>query len=163
LLRADLDADWTTTAHDHGLTRGHLAGLRTPDRTVREVNPSALRGRLTELDATLTRSHVRAIALEYAAGHPMTDALTHLGNLRDEGELLPLADSSWTTRDHREREYQTVALAQRLAAGDVEAIPQRLIARHAQQLDEQLHQRGGRCLTNNEQRSSSRAGRDNWS
>jgi conjugative relaxase-like TrwC/TraI family protein len=140
----DLDHHWTETAQALGVARDDVDEIRANDEHVVDaVDPERLRAALTEHDATLTRSHARAIAMEQSAGQPIRDALVQLARMRDSGELLTLTDGTLTTREHRHREQQTVAMADRLAGGDADPIPQPLVTRHAAQLDRQLRERGG--------------------
>jgi conjugative relaxase-like TrwC/TraI family protein len=141
---ADLDSHWRGTARELGVIRDNITGLRGNDEhVVEDVDPERLRAALTEHDATLTRSHARAIALEQCAGQPIHHALVQLARMRDSGELLTLTDGTLTTREHRHREHQTVAIADRLAGGDADPIPQPLVTRRGDQLDRQLRGRGG--------------------
>jgi conjugative relaxase-like TrwC/TraI family protein len=142
--RQDLDRHWLATAEQMGVTRRELAEMRQPNRTPLRARREHIQAQLTEHDATISRSHARAIALEQAAGEPIMQALTHLAELRDQGELVELDDASWTTRTHRGQEVATEALATRLAAGDVEPIPPTLVDHHRQRLDQELQTRGGR-------------------
>ena len=140
----DLDRHWTQTAHELNVNRDDLNRIQDNDaRAVNEVDPGRMRTALTDHDATLTRSHARAIAFEQSAGLPIHQALVQLARMRDEGELLTLTDGSLTTREHRHREHQTIAAAYRLVGGDADPIPEALITRHADQLDRQLRDRGG--------------------
>jgi conjugative relaxase-like TrwC/TraI family protein len=140
----DLDHHWTDTAQELGVTRDHVDQVLANDRReVEDVDPERLRAALTEHDATLTRSHARAIAMEQSAGQPIRHALVQLARMRDLGELLTLTDGTLTTREHRHREQQTIATADQLAGGDADPIPQPLVTRHAAQLDQHLRERGG--------------------
>jgi conjugative relaxase-like TrwC/TraI family protein len=141
---ADLDRHWADAAQALDVTPHDLARLRTHDQDVIDtVDPERLQAALTEHDATLTRSHARAIAIEQSAGLPIHQALVKLARMRDTGELLTLTDGSLTTRQHRHREHQTIAAADRLAGGDAEPIPEPLISRYAERLDHQLRDHGG--------------------
>ena len=152
--RGDLDAHWAQTAGDLGVHRKEITHGPDGQRPAMVADGAAVEAALTEHDAMLTRSHARAIALEQSAGAPIRDALLTLAQLRDTKDLLTLADGSLTTRQHRDREDNTVATARRIAAGDVEPIPQPLIDRHAERLDRQLQEQGGRL--SDEQRAALR-------
>ena len=152
VTRADLDTAWTQTATGLGLTARDLDALQQNDRPQPTPNPERLEAQLTEHDATLTRSHARAIALEQSAGLPIRDALLTLAQMRDSDRLLTLADGTLTTHAHRTREQQTAALAARLTAADVDPIPPSLVEQNAARLDGELHASGGSLST--EQRAA---------
>ena len=143
VTQEELDHHWTQTAADTGLHRRDIAALRQPARELTPTDENTLAAGLTEHDATLTPTQARAIALEQTAGVPIADALTQLSRMRDGGGLLTLADGALTTREHRRRERATVAVTQRLAAGDVDPIPAELIHEHAARLDAELQEHGG--------------------
>ena len=142
--REDLDAHWRATAQGAGVDRNAVSDLREPGRELVPVRREQIRARLTEHDATVSRSHARAIALEQAAGEPIIHALTHLAQMRDQRELLELDDASWTTRSHRDQETATEILATRVAAGASDPIPPRLVEHQRERLDQELETRGGR-------------------
>jgi conjugative relaxase-like TrwC/TraI family protein len=149
----DLDHHWTEAAQELGVTRDHVDQILANDRReVEDLDPERMLTALTEHDATLTRSHARAIAMEQSAGVPIHRALVQLARMRDLGELLTLTDGTLTTREHRHREHQTVAMTDRLAGGDADPIPQPLVTRHAAQLDQHLRERGG--MLSKEQREA---------
>jgi conjugative relaxase-like TrwC/TraI family protein len=140
----DLDRRWTATAEQAGVGADELHEMRRPDRAVPPASQERIRTQLTEHDATLSRSHARAIALEQSAGEPIVQALTHLAEMRDRHELLELDDRSWTTKSHRDQERATEALTIRLAAGDSEPIPRVLVDNHLERLDQELIAIGSR-------------------
>jgi conjugative relaxase-like TrwC/TraI family protein len=145
---ADLNHYWTQSAHELNVSRHDLDRIRANDACEAEdVDPRRLLEALTEHDATLTRSHARAIALEQSAGLPIHQTLVQLARMRDSGELLTLTDGSLTTREHRHREHQTIVIAYELVSGDADPIPEALITRHTDQLDHQLRDRGGALST----------------
>lgn len=99
---------------------------------------------MTEFDAAFPARDARAVALERSAGVPVDDALAQLRALRSSEEILVLADRTGTTRAHRGRERTVVAIAERLAAGQLQPLGAALTARHTDRLDRELAAGGGR-------------------
>ncbi|MHB8693097.1 MAG: AAA family ATPase [Solirubrobacteraceae bacterium] len=145
LTRADLDANWHTTAGERGLSRDTVDQLRAPTPTILAGPPipSMVAG-LTEFDAAFPARDARAVALEQAAGVPIDQALDALRGLREDGEILHLADGTGTTREHRAREHATVTSARQLAAHTTTPIPNEGVRAQAERLDRELRARGGR-------------------
>jgi conjugative relaxase-like TrwC/TraI family protein len=139
----DLDAHWQRTGRELGLDRDALDRLRVPI-VIGAPAPGRLLDALTEFDATFPARDARAVALEQSAGLSIKDALEALTGLRDGGDILPLQDGTGTTRKHRGRERETVALARRLAANTISPLPAASVAEHAARLDAELRERGGR-------------------
>ena len=71
-------------------------------------------------------------------------SLVSFDRLRDEAEILPLADGTATTREHRAAEQATEGTATRVADSRVEPVPERFVQREADILDQQLQKQGGR-------------------
>lgn len=150
----DLDREWRRTAAPLGLSRERIEVLyRRPHEQVLPVDPRGVLEALTEFDATFPARDARAVALELCAGAPIDDALAQLRALRAREEILVLADRTGTTRAHRGRERTVVAIAERLAAGQLRPLPAALTARHTDRLDRELVAAVGGRLSE-EQRSA---------
>jgi conjugative relaxase-like TrwC/TraI family protein len=140
----DLDAHWQQTGREHGLDHRKLEQLRVAHRPLAPAGRRALIDGLTEFDATFAARDARAVALEVSAGVPIAVALHALGDLRDTGELLRLADGTATTREHRNRERAALRVAERLAASTAAPLDPGTVDAQAQQLDAELGRHGGR-------------------
>ncbi|MGH3265811.1 MAG: MobF family relaxase, partial [Trebonia sp.] len=140
-----LDRHWHTTANHHRFTESERSELRDQQRVPpRPVDAGLLAGALTEFDATFTATQARAVALEQNAGIPIGHAVAQLTELREQGELLTLADGQLTTRRHRHWELQTVQHLNQTAAQRAPVLPPGLVAGEAQILDARLRTVGGR-------------------
>ena len=145
LTVGDLDAVWRHTALGLGASRERIEVLRHQHPVA--MMPAAageVLEALTEFDATFPARDARAVALERSAGAPIDSALEQLRVLRSSEEILVLADGTGTTRQHRDRERTVLAIAQRLAAGRLGALPAIVTAREADRLDRELATAGGR-------------------
>jgi conjugative relaxase-like TrwC/TraI family protein len=114
--QTDVAAAWRAVGAEHGLTRAQAESLfETRQRTAspdREALERDVLANVTRTRSMLARRDVQARAYELAAGvaHPR-EADAALASLAREGELIPLQGGVWTTRELREREQRTVALA----------------------------------------------------
>jgi conjugative relaxase-like TrwC/TraI family protein len=114
----DVDGAWLAVGEEYGLTRERVhslfAGQLTParDRSVERDLPRDFLAEVTRDRATVSDRDLRAGAYELAAGvcHPSrADRL--VTDLAHSGELIALEGGMWTTRELREREQRTVAVA----------------------------------------------------
>lgn len=158
ITRSDLDRHWRAAAREVGVDQRQAERLRDGGDRERPApaKPAALGEALMEFDATLEPREARAVALERSAGAALAEALEVLKVLRQEGELLGLADGSLTTRRHRARERAAVGTAERLAAGQVRALPESLVEREVRRLQARLAAGGGELA--DEQRQAIRLG-----
>jgi hypothetical protein len=140
---ADLDRHWAQTARPLGLDGSGVKQLRADRRPLAAADDRELLSRLTEFDATFSATEARAVALEASAGVSIRGALWRLAELRHGGEVIGLRDGRETTWAHRDTEHQTVAAAERLAAGRLTDIPARLIEHETERLDGQLRRLTG--------------------
>ncbi len=140
----DLDERWRGVADELRLRSEDIGGLRAERPALEVADPAVVLDGLTEFDATFPARDARAVALERSAGAPIDQALQQLQQLRDNDELLLLADGTGTTREHRAREEATVATAQQLASTNVPPIVPELVRRETDRLDQELAARGGR-------------------
>ncbi len=148
----DLDSHWRATARRHRFDSSAVERIRKAPRDLAPAGEQELVGRLNEFDARFTDREARAVALEASAGTPIPHALQPLDGLERTGQLLRLADQTETTQRHRAAERDTVAVVQRLAGAQVEAIPRGLAEREVVRLDEQL--RAGGAALSREQRAA---------
>ena len=149
----DLDNQWRRDALSHEVSRERLEVLRvSPKPPLQSASPQDVLTALTEFDSTFAARDARAAALEQSAGAPIAVALEQLQALRASGEILLLEDGTGTTRDHRGYEQAVVTITQRLAATELEPIPEHLSAREADRLDQELAANGGRL--SDEQRTA---------
>ena len=152
VTRADLDREWTHTAGRIGFTARDLDRLRGHERSLVPAGDGVLLERLTEFRATFADREARAVALEASAGVGIDQALTGLARLREEGQLLALADGRSTTAAHRRAEHATVKIAANLATSRSTAIPARLAERETMLLAAELERVGGKLTA--EQRTA---------
>jgi conjugative relaxase-like TrwC/TraI family protein len=149
----DLDEEWHRTALGLEVSRERIEVLRHQHATALEpAPPREILEALTEFDATFPARDARAVALERSAGAPIDTALDQLRQLRANEDILVLADGNGTTRQHRGRERTVVAIAERLTAAQLEALPAALAAQEAERLDRELAIVGGRL--SDEQRAA---------
>lgn len=103
--RGELDGAWRATAASHELTEVPVTELadRRPDAWSARVVEHA-----TERSAVFPERELRCVALEQAAGTGIAPerALADLGVLRENGQILELADGSLTTARMRALESQ---------------------------------------------------------
>ncbi len=150
----DLDQAWYDAASEHDFDARSVQTLRNPylrldqprgldenqlDRRILE--------RLTEFDATFAPREARAVALEVVAGSDPAAGLAALERLGERSEILGLADGRQTTRAHRGMERAAVAAADRLAAGEGNPIPARLVDAQITGLQDQLAAQGARLAS----------------
>jgi hypothetical protein len=139
----DLDRHWAQTARTIGRDSVRVDRLRAERTPPAAADDRVLLARLTEFDATFSETEARAVALEASAGVPVRGALRRLAQLRHDGEVIGLRDGRETTWTHRAIERETVAAAERLAAGRVTAIDGELVVRETARLDGELRRQGG--------------------
>jgi conjugative relaxase-like TrwC/TraI family protein len=139
----ELDDHWRKAAARHRLDRAAFGRLRAARPQLQPATRRELLDALTEFDATFHAREARAVALERSAGLPITPALDGLRELRAADEILVLTDGTGTTRQHRNLETTTVALAARLAATAVAALDPVVVTRECERLDRELHDLGG--------------------
>jgi conjugative relaxase-like TrwC/TraI family protein len=142
--KLELDEHWRNAGRRHRLDRTEFGRLRAARPQLRPAARNELLEGLTEFDAKFHAREARAVALERCAGLPITPALDALRDLRSTGDIFVLADGTGTTRQHRNLETGTVALAARLAGTAVAALDPKLVARECERLDRELRQHGGR-------------------
>lgn len=143
---ADLDAHWQATGAQLGITPDRLRGLRRAEGALAQPRDSLL-GRLTEFDARFTAREARAVALEHAVGRSTQEALGELGALRAAGEVVRLADGTFTTRAHRQAEAATVDTIGRRAAGRVTPVAETTVGGEIDRLDARLSEHGAGGVT----------------
>jgi conjugative relaxase-like TrwC/TraI family protein len=149
----DLDTAWRRTATGFGFSRERIEVLRheqhdkltpPPQRDVLEA--------LTEFDATFPARDARAVALERSAGIPIDQALHALVTLREQEQILVLADGTGTTRAQRGKERTVVAIVDQLTQERVTPLPTGLADAEVDRLDAELARTGGRL--SDEQRAA---------
>jgi hypothetical protein len=141
----DLDEHWRATAGNHQLDTPAVEQLGSTARPpLSPADRSKLLEGLTEFDATFPARDARAVALERSAGVPIARALEPLRELREDDDILVLADGSGTTREHRGRERTTVTIAERLSSQTVAPLAAAVVARETERLDRELAERGGK-------------------
>jgi conjugative relaxase-like TrwC/TraI family protein len=112
---------WCAVGAEHGLTRDEAKGLFTGvDRGLaqslnreqgRDLGRELIKA-LTRERSTVSQRDLHARAYELAVGWgPPEHADRVVEQLVQSGELVPLQGGQWTTRELREREQQTLALA----------------------------------------------------
>jgi conjugative relaxase-like TrwC/TraI family protein len=121
----DVDRAWRAVAEEYGLTREHAQSLfTTAERSQGEQRDLAreLLRDVTREHSTVSERDLRARAYELSAGvcHP-SRADRVVADLARSGELIALEGGLWTTRELREREQATLALA--TARADERAAP----------------------------------------
>jgi conjugative relaxase-like TrwC/TraI family protein len=120
--RMDVNEAWRALGEEHGLTQRRSQelfrdwGLETPKVDLRaELLPEVTRER-----ATITERELKAKAYELSAGAcapAHADAL--INELIRDGELLRLEDGTWTTKQLREKEQRTIAIAEQRVSKDI--------------------------------------------
>ncbi len=117
----DVDRAWRAVAEEYGLSRERVQGLFAGERIAterdgRDLAAELLRGVVSER-SMISERDLRARAYELSAGvcHPVQADRT-LAALTRSGELVALEGGMWTTRELRQRERQTLALAQQRAS-----------------------------------------------
>jgi conjugative relaxase-like TrwC/TraI family protein len=117
-----VDAAWRAVGEEYGLTREQAQSLFTgidssltqnvTGEQVRDLGRDLL-GDVTKEQSTVRERDLHARAYELSAGvSPPREADRVLDGLVQSGELVELQGGLWTTRELREREQQTMALAQ---------------------------------------------------
>ncbi len=153
----DLDKEWRRTALALGVSRERIDVLRRrPAPALEPAGTPDVLGALTEFDATFPARDARAVALERSAATPIHAALEQLRALRASEDILVLSDGTGTTRDHRGRERAVVAIAERLAAREVQPLAATATAAEIRRLDRELSETGGRL--SEEQRTAIQVG-----
>ena len=128
---------WRAVGAEHGLTRDQAKGLFTGVDHGLTQNLKGEQGRDLgrELIGALTREHstvsdrdLHARAYELAVGWGPPEQADHVvRGLVQSGELVPLQGGSWTTRELREREQQTLALAKERSTERVAPVSERTL------------------------------------
>lgn len=120
----NVDGAWKAVGEEHGLTHEQAQSLYTQHEHERTAEPEQNLAQRFLADVTRDRSMVverdvyaRAYELSPGNCHP-TDAHRMVGELARTGELVALQGGMWTTRELRERERQTVQLAESRARGE---------------------------------------------
>ncbi len=141
----DLNVAWRQTAAGHGFGRERIEVLRHghPDELAPAPTSEVLNA-LTEFDATFPARDARAVALERSAGIPIDQALRALVTLREQEQILVLADGNGTTRPQRGKERTVVAIVDQLTQERVMPLPDGLATAEVDRLDSELTQAGGR-------------------
>jgi conjugative relaxase-like TrwC/TraI family protein len=130
---AKADGAWRAMAAEHGLSREQAHGLfNTPERQLGQERAEAgtqsfsreLVAKVTEKSSMVGERELYATAYELSAGecHP-SQAQELVKDLERSGELIRLQGEKWTTKELREREQRTVAIAKERA--DENAAPVR--------------------------------------
>jgi conjugative relaxase-like TrwC/TraI family protein len=116
----DVDRAWRAVAEEYGLSRERVGSLFAAQRIAterdgRDLASELLRDVVSER-SIISERDLRARAYELSAGvcHP-AQADRVLAELARSGELVRLEGGLWTTRELRERERQTLTLAQQRA------------------------------------------------
>jgi conjugative relaxase-like TrwC/TraI family protein len=128
---------WRAVGAEHGLTRDEAKGLFTGvDRGLtqslkgeqgRDLGGELI-GALTREHSTVSDRDLYARAYELAVGWgPPEQADKVVEQLVQSGELVPLQGGSWTTRELREREQQTLALAKERSTEPVAPVSERTL------------------------------------
>ena len=141
-----LDHAWEAAARDHGLSLTRFHRLRRLPFSEPEPG-SDLLDRLTEFDARFTARDARAVALEASAGVAIDEAIAPLGQLRRDGSLLELSDTTLTTGRHRAAERATLAAVDGLAGARARPIEEPLARTEIDRLSRRLSEHGGQGLT----------------
>jgi conjugative relaxase-like TrwC/TraI family protein len=153
----DLDASWRRDAARHNFGRERIEVLRRGHHD--ELTPASTRDvleALTEFDATFPARDARAVALERSAGIPIDQALHALVTLREQDQILVLADVTGTTRAQRGKERTVMAIVDQLTRQRVTPLPAGLADAEVRRLDSELAHVGGRL--SDEQRDAIRLG-----
>lgn len=131
--RGELDQAWQRSAAEHGLDHEAAGTLRSDDGIAADrAGWSTRMERLLTCDrAIFDERALRTVALEQAAaaGIPADRALTLASGLRDEGNVLTLADGRLTTARIRTLENEVEQRLARLAATHTRAIDGAAISR----------------------------------
>jgi conjugative relaxase-like TrwC/TraI family protein len=112
----DVNAAWRAVGAEHGLTREQAQNLygereQAPDPE-RDLAGDLLRDVVRDRSLVSERDlHARAYELSAGIAHPAR-ARDLVSELERAGELVPLEGGMWTTRELRECERETVALAE---------------------------------------------------
>ena len=115
--RLDVNAAWRAVGEEHGLSAERSEAL-FEQRSISGQNTVTLRAELlskvTQERSMISDRELRAKAYELSAGvcRP-AEAHQLIEDLARRGELVRLADSSWTTRRLRELEQATIEIAER--------------------------------------------------
>lgn len=157
----DLDRAWWQAAREHGFDARSVEALRDPDRQLDRhpgdvvAEPEQLGRRvlerLTEFDATFAPREARAVALEVSAGGDPAAGLAVLERLREQGEILKLADGRETTRRHRGTERAAVRAAGALAEQTTAPIDPELVDGEITELGAELELGGARLAAEQQQ------------
>ncbi|WP_249012269.1 MobF family relaxase [Conexibacter sp. DBS9H8] len=153
----DLDTAWRRDGARHGFGRERIDVLRRGHHDdLAPASPQEVLDALTEFDATFPARDARAVALERSAGTPIDEALRALVTLREQDQILVLADGTGTTRAQRGKERTVVAIVEQLTHDRVTPLPTGLADTEVDRLDTELAQVGGRL--SDEQRAAIRLG-----
>ncbi len=94
---------------------------------------------VTSERSMITEAELRAKAYELSAGVCRPAEADRLVNdLTREGELLQLEDGTWTTRQHRELEQETIEIAQRRGSEIAAPVSERSLKRARREMERQL-------------------------
>ncbi len=152
----EVAAAWRAVGAEHGLSQTEAERLfaereRTQAPAVSPGRDLAreLLGHATRDRSMVTERELHAQAYELAAGvmHP-SDARHIVAELERTGELVQLQGGMWTTRELREREQQTVALAASRAGQPAAPIPAAALQHAQEQTERDL---GGRLSAEQQQ------------
>jgi hypothetical protein len=153
----DLDTAWRRTGAGHGFGRERIEVLRHGHREeLTAASEGEVLEALTEFDAMFPARDARAVALERSAGIPIDQALHALVTLRQQEQILVLADGNGTTRTQRGKERTVVAIVDQLTHERVTPLPHGLADIEVDRLDAELARAGGRL--SDEQRAAIRLG-----
>jgi hypothetical protein len=143
-LDADkVDLAWKALAEEHGLNQQRAESLfagriQTPRVDEQELKHDVLE-RLTRERATASDNELRAIAYERSAGAVHPDRAERLlGDLERSGELVRLDNGTWTSRQLRERERQTVETVKNRASERAAPVDERSLDVAREQVEREI-------------------------
>jgi len=155
LTAGDLDYAWWQAAQEHDFDARSAQALLGDSGPAVELGERALEqrilSRLTEFDATFAPREARAVALEVVTGGDPARALAALQRLREQREILELADGRQTTRVHRGTERAAVADAGALACAKAVAVDEQLVDGEVAALGAELAASGATLAEEQEQ------------
>jgi conjugative relaxase-like TrwC/TraI family protein len=147
----NVDAAWRAVGEEHGLTHEQARSLYTEhDRPPAQNLAEKLLADVTRDRSMIAERDLYARAFELSPGncHP-ADAQRVVRDLARTGELVALEGGMWTTRELREREQQTVQLAESRANEKAAPVREETLQRAQAKTEREI---GGRLT--NEQREA---------
>jgi conjugative relaxase-like TrwC/TraI family protein len=141
--RVDVNDAWRALGEEHGLTKQRVQELFN-DRTINSEPKVDLHRELisevTRQRSMITERELKAKAYELSAGvcRP-ADADRVRDELVRSGELIRLESGMWTTRQLRERELQTLAIAQARSEQPAAAVSDQALTHARRETGKEIH------------------------